>query len=137
MKKLVTSILLLLAMNVSAQTMDTIKNFWLDNNNDVYCFYQLASTLPAVNRQVDMDSLNPEFSSLRDAMNEQYFIIDDTIIKVLYQNKSESYTGYERCWVVYKEADKKELKLNDLTPELQYKYYLMVVKLKKILKGLK
>lgn len=133
MKKLIIILLMFVGLSVSSQTMDTIKNFHWNDKGEVNCYYQLCSKCTEVNRQIDADSLQPEFSNLSVSFEAAYWIVGDTIERVLYQNLSQSYTGYERCWVFYKHSAQRELKLNDLTPDLQYKYYYMAKKLKKVL----
>jgi hypothetical protein len=136
MKKMKNVFLLLfvfIAIQVNSQTFDTIKNFHWNTNGEVFCFYQLCKKCAEVNRQIDADSLQPEFSSLAVSFEAAYWIVGDTIERVLYQNISQSATGYERCWVFYKHSEQRELKLYDLTPDLQYKYYFMAEELKKVL----
>lgn len=135
MKKILIAISIFISVSASSQTFDSIRNFQWNSKNEVKCFYQLCDTCMSINRQIDNDSLDPEFSTLKSSFETSYKITGDSILKVLYQNKSESFTGYERCWVIYKIAPKRELKLQDLSIYLQYKYYYMAEKLKKVIKN--
>ena len=132
MKKILLIILVLFAIRANSQ-IDTIKNFQWNKENIITCFYQKCSTCTEVNRNIDADSLGQQFSSLRYDFEAKYNIKGDTIDRVLYQNKSQSFTGYERCWVFYKHSKQLELQLNELPQQLQVEYYMLSEKIKKVI----
>ena len=95
MKKILLLILVLLVSKAHSQ-IDTIKNFQWNNENIITCYYQLCSDCNEINRRVNEDSVNMEFYNLKRDFETFYKRKNDTIERVLYQNKSQSLTGYER-----------------------------------------
>ncbi len=132
MKNIFLLILVLLVSKAHSQ-IDTIKNFQYTNENVITCYCQLCSDCGEVIRRVDEDSVNMEYYNLKRDLSYAYKRDNDTIERVLYQNKSQSLTGYERCWIFYKHSEQLELQFYQLTPELQYEYYLISEKIKKII----
>ena len=132
MKKILLVLFILISINSFSQ-IDTIKNFQWNEENIVTCFYQKCSTCEEVNRRVSKDSINMEYYNLKRDLEYAYKRTNDTIERVLYQNKSQSLTGYDRCWIFYKHSEQLEVQFNQLTPELQYEYYLMSEKIKKVI----
>ena len=131
-KKIILFILVLLVSKAHSQV-DTIKNFQWTKDNVITCYYKICDTCTEVNRRVNEDSTNMEYYNLKRDLEYAYKRINDTIERVLYQNKSQSLTGYERCWIFYKHSEQLELQFYQLTPELQYEYYLISEKIKKII----
>lgn len=132
MKNIFLLILVLLAFNVNAQ-IDTIKNFQWTKENVITCYYKICDTCTEVNRRVNEDSINMEYYNLKRDLQYAYQRNNDTIERVLYQNISQSLTGYERCWIFYKHSEQLELQFYQLPPALQYEYYLMSEKIKKVI----
>lgn len=126
--------MLVLFVSQAHSQIDTIKHFQWDNeNNIVSCYYQKCETCEPSKRIVDKDSINMEYYNLRRDFEIFYKRSNDTIDRILYQNKSQSMTGYERCWIFYKHSEQLELQFYQLTPQLQLEYYLMSEKIKKVI----
>ena len=137
LNKILINLLLLLGLGVKAQTIDTLANAEINLiDNKVYSYFWSGldtayhGTDIYIHKQLLEDKLEPELSNYIDVVKHDYVKSVDTLVTILYQNKSQTYPLNVERFIIQTKHNSYFPTLNELSPAMQQSLYLFGEKIK-------
>lgn len=123
--------------------MELLKNIIIRDSENSIFVYHLSNLRDSYEGDeedtvtyIDKDKLQPELNEFLSIVEEQYIDMNASLQLIQYQNISQSFTGYERFWIIDNNDKSLEKKLFDLNANVQTKIELFGNKIVNVLKTL-